>query len=296
MKEAITSEQLSQLLKTSQRRKSKATVKKHDYLVRNAHFKLSAMGQKMVLYGFSLLPDLTPDFPLEKIEDRTVKFTFTDYCKALGNNPHEGKNLDDFQETLRGLLKTEVYLPDISKVNSFKAYNWFSSVGYDDELKLGYMVFTSELLSRLIEAKYFYTPLILKEIGKLKGEYAIRQYEIAKSHETEMGKYGNKEGQWTATFALSELRLLFGIEKQKYSRDRDFLKKAVINPADEINEAWFNFKIDHELIKQGKKILEVKLCYSQRTEKEISLHKCQQLLLDYEKKIKKAGERAAANA
>jgi hypothetical protein len=131
----------------------------------------------------------------------------------------------------------------------------------------------------------------LKEIGQLKGEYAIRQYEIAKSHESEMGKYGNKPGEWCTTFSLSELRLLFGIETQKYSRDRDFLKYAVINPTEEINESWFNFKIDHELIKQGKKILEVKLCYSQRTEKEISLHNCEQLLLDYEKKIKKAEER-----
>jgi plasmid replication initiation protein len=278
------------LASTPAKRKPRKTVKKHDYLVRNAMFKLSAMGQKLVLFGFSMLPDLTPDFPMNDIEARKIKFSYSEFCDAIGIDINSGSTFEEVKDTINHMADANVFLPRRPGDTrpGFDRYNWFENVGWDNDITGGgYMVFTPTLLERMLEIKYFYAPVILKEVGELKGEYAIRQYEIARSHETEMGKYGNKEGEWSATFALSELRLLFGIEKGKYKQDRDFLKRAVINPSEEVNEAWFNFKIDHEKIKQGRSIVSVRMIYSKRTEKEIQMHKIQEIISDKNNKQEK---------
>jgi hypothetical protein len=247
-------------------RKSRRTVKKHDYLVRNGRFKLSAMGQKIVIYGFSLLPPITDKFP---DNERKVKFRYLDYCRTMGIEK-SGPHLAEFQGELANLLNVKVYLPDSDK-KKWEAYNWFEAVGYDNESGFAYMVYSSELIKRMLVADYFYSPLILKEIGKLKGEYAIRYYEWGRSHETEAGKYGNKHGKWKVTFALSELRLLLGIEAFKYKKTGDFLLNVVDNPAEEINESYFDFTVDPQRIKSGRSVVAVQLNYASRKQPELPL-------------------------
>jgi plasmid replication initiation protein len=261
------------------------TLKKHDYLVRNAHFKLSAMGQKLVIYAFSLLPPITDT---SSVDDRKVKFSYMDYCNAMGIEK-SGSHLVEFKTVLNEILDAKVFLPNLDGTGQFDKYNWFEAIGYDgDETGLAYAVFTDTLIQRMIEAKYFYTPLILQEIGHLKGEYTIRYYELGKSHESEAGKYGNPPGKWSITFALSELRLLFGIEAYKYKKNGDFLIKVVDTPTNEINEAYFNFTINPQRIKAGRTVVAVKLVYATKTAKQIEDDKYQRLLLKLRKMNKAA--------
>jgi plasmid replication initiation protein len=53
------------------------------------------------------------------------------------------------------------------------------------------MTFSEHLAAFLAELKVAYTKIPLKEIGKLQSKYAIRLYEMAKSYESMVSKYGN---------------------------------------------------------------------------------------------------------
>ncbi|MDR0908595.1 MAG: hypothetical protein LBM77_02405 [Spirochaetaceae bacterium] len=65
------------------RQKAAKTLKGHQELVREAGYKMAAMGYKLTLYAFSLLPPITPQ---SDPKNRRIKFHYTDYCQASGSN------------------------------------------------------------------------------------------------------------------------------------------------------------------------------------------------------------------
>jgi plasmid replication initiation protein len=239
-------------------RKAKRIVKEHDSLVRVGRYSLSAMGQKLLIYGFSLLPDVRPG--MEK-DQRAVKFSYTEFCRAMGINKG-GSHLEEFVQGIDNLMRAVIYLPktDNPLDTDINEYHWCTVVGYDkSETGYAYLVFSPDLINRLLDSKYFYTPLLLEEVGKLKGEYAIRHYENVRSHETLVGKYGNSKGKWKYEYSLIELRLIFGIESIKYQNNKDFFKRVVEGPVDELNKADFNFTAEVERIKNGRVLAGVRI-------------------------------------
>lgn len=270
------------------------TVRENDYLVRNGHYELSAMANKLIIYAFSHLPQISEISSAKELKTRSVTFTYTDYCTAMGITP-TGSHFEEFKKELQSILKASVCIPSPSG-KSFDSYNWFEEVGFDgDFTNLAYIAFSDTLVQRLIDVQnVFYAALDLKEVGALKSQYAIRFLQWARSHESEVGKYGNPPGIWSVSFALSELRLYFGIKEYQYKQNSNFLSKVIDLPAKEINEAFFNFTIDPKRIKTGRSVTGIQLVYEKRSRREREDHKTDVALQALQKNIQARAVPAAA--
>ena len=134
----------------------------------------------------------------------------------------------------------------------------YGSEGGDSDHDIIIIEFNHNLGKILKEYKKGYSKIDLVDIGKLRSKYAIRFYEIAMSYSGFMGKEVNRNEEWFFEKSIEELRLLFMIENMKYKEVREFRRRIIDKPIEEINEARVGLRIVPEYIRIRKRLIGVK--------------------------------------
>ena len=105
----------------------------------------------------------------------------------------------------------------------------------------------------LSEGSFFKKNLV--EISRLKSSYAITYYTIAKSWSGMAGKKGNRAGEWFFEYSIDGLRKVLSVKDTEYQDMRNFNRRCVDLPLEEVNKKSGDFTISAEKIKSGKKIV-----------------------------------------
>lgn len=205
--------------------------KSNDFI--SAHYDLSAEEQKLILTLASLVQ---PD-------DETFKpytFRIKDFTELLGISTHS--RYTQIQQLTKSLLKRVLEINDGSKKLQLA---WLSSACYDNgELTL---CFDPNLKPYLLKLNKFFTSYRLENILTLKSKYSIRLYEILKSYQ-----FKNY-----VVITIDELRKMLGIKDGVHSDFRNFEKRVLKVPQDELRKKT-DLKFTYEKIKKGRKITAIK--------------------------------------
>jgi plasmid replication initiation protein len=209
---------------------------------------LSATAKKLTAMAMALLP---PD-----LSSRTVSFSFTAFCNALGfGDGGEQYRLfkDAVMECMKCVISLEIVSPKTGK-KYWKNYTWFSFSEYNEETGQVTMTFALELADLLKEFRRLYAKINLNDLGCLQSKYALRYFEMAKSYESLAGKDGNQAGHWYFERTIPELRQLFAIPADTYQKTNDLKRYVVDVPVGEINKVEIGIKVTTEKVKQGRRL------------------------------------------
>jgi plasmid replication initiation protein len=150
-----------------------------------------------------------------------------DYCTSLQS------------KTLLIYLKKD----NSKKKKSYKTFNWFQRIVYDDGLVQ--FKFSPELKPYLLNLTQ-YTKYNLKNIINLDSKYSIRIYELVKQYQLCKKRI----------FKLKEFKVLINADKPAYSKP-NYLRKLLNKCVSEINIKT-DLYIDFDEIKKGRSIEKIK--------------------------------------
>jgi plasmid replication initiation protein len=190
------------------------------------------------------------------VENRTVTFTFGDFCRTLGLE-RGGKSHDLFTQALDECMHSFILLEDFERSHAF---HWWEQYDYDRRAARIDITFSSQLVPYLDTLRNLYAAIPLTHIGKLKSMYAIRFFELAKSYESYAGKKGNPPKSWFFTREIADLRHLLGLEAKMYHRTAEFHRNIIDLPLEEFNAAGLGYKITAEPVKNGRTIVAFRFC------------------------------------
>jgi plasmid replication initiation protein len=226
-------------------------VLQHNAISRSIH-KLSATAQKLTAMAMSMIPS---DF-----SSRSVAFTFTEFCKAVGYDKG-GESFKVFHSAINECMKNSISIETInpkSGKKEWETYTWFSYSKLSEETGVAIMTFSQEFAKVLLDLKRAYAKIDLKDIGELQGKYALRIFELATSYSSLKGKDGNKEKTWYFERSVPDIRLMLGVPEDTYPETKRFRQKVVEEPVKEINNAGIGLKITPQGIKQGRKLAAIR--------------------------------------
>lgn len=216
---------------------SQQLVVKSNSLIRNTRYDLSVIQQKVIIYLISKI--IAEDTDLTE-----VVISVKDFCLLTGIEA-KGNNYKQIKDSIRALKKKDWWIELDNDTEML--YSWLDYAiikKNSGEIKIA---LSQSLKPFLISLRSQFTKYRLIEILHLNSRHSIRLFEYAQSF--------LYKGEVIIT--ISELKKLLGIEN-KYSDWRD-LRKAVIEPSiSEINEKTF-LHLEYEPIKQGKKIIELRI-------------------------------------
>jgi plasmid replication initiation protein len=221
-------------------------VLQHNAISRSAHT-LSATASKITLMALALIP---PD-----LSSRTAAFTFTEFCNAIGYTK-SGESFKLFLAALKECGNANINIQIVNPANgktTWQGCHWFSFWEFREETGVATLSFSEELITVLSELKRVYAKINLKDIGELQSKYAIRFFELALSYMSLQGKGGNRDKAFYFERNLQELRYILGIPDDLYKETKDFTKKVIKEPINEINRAGIGVSIIPSGIKQGRK-------------------------------------------
>ena len=121
---------------------------------------------------------------------------------------------------------------------------WVEKIAYADELGCVELTFASDVIPLITRLDSCYTEYELKQVSSLQSEYAIRLYEIMIRWRT-VGK--------TNKIMIDDLRLMLGVEPDKYLAMSDFKKRVLDHAIKQIND-FTDIKATYEQHKQGRTI------------------------------------------
>ncbi|MBU0991739.1 MAG: replication initiation protein [Proteobacteria bacterium] len=206
-----------------------ALIVKSNQLI-NASYKLTTQEQRVILFLASLIKRDDEEFKLYKIKIK-------DFAELAQIN---GKDIYKELQLITAKLKSKELT--IIKENGLPLQiSWLASADYFRgylELEL-----SVKLKPYLLQLKEHFTKYQLKNIIGLKSSYAIRIYEILKSHQYKGEVY----------FEIDELKMILGIFKEKYPKYTNFKIKVIQVAQKELNEKS-DIMFDFEPKKQGKKV------------------------------------------
>lgn len=188
--------------------------------------------ERRIIYAFASL--------IRKDDEsfRTHRIKVKDIAQLIGIQ--EKNYYKKVQEIVVGLQQKGVY---IRKENSELYVNWVSSSEYYHGHGSVEIEFSQKMRPYLLQLKKQFTPIKLRNILRLKSEYSMRIYEILKKDE-----YLKK-----TTYTLKELRVLVGLEKDKYERYTHFKQRILSRAQEELaNQTDIQFK--YREIKEGRKV------------------------------------------
>ena len=220
-------------------------VVKSNELIRKTRYDLTTQQQKIVLYAIS---KIKPD---DDISQR-YEFSLHDLCNACGIRLDESggyyyKSLKDDIEKLTS--RQWLTLPD----GTMKTISWIGDAIIIPLSDTIYIKFNENLQPYLFDLREKYTQYRLQNVLVFRGKYAIRMYEILRSHTTQHAIEEDEEKEVDLT--LEQLRYLLAVDS--YPRWADF-RRFVIDPAiREINERSEELHIEYFPMKgDGKRSIE----------------------------------------
>ena len=214
-------------------------IRKSNELI-DARYKLSVAEQRLILLLLSKISPSDKDF--KDYEIRVAELA------EMFNLELNGYLYEQLQNTAENLVGQRIRLRE-NKIVEVMA--WFSYIRYEEGTGVVKLRFDKSLKPYLLQLKSHFTQYHLNHPVDFKSQYSIRLYELLK-----MDVFKAKNGQFERVFAVKELRLIFGIEKNEYPLFADF-KRRVIEPAMcEVSKTDLNI-IEAKYGKTGRKVTSI---------------------------------------
>jgi plasmid replication initiation protein len=210
------------------------------HAISRSRYNLSANARKLTAMAMSLLP--------HDLSARTVRFTMNDFIQSL--NLVKGGNLYTIlEQAVNECMGTYI---TINNKDLWEKFTWFTYSSFNKLTGEITMSFSDSLAVYLIELKKMYAKIELEDLGRLSSRYALRIYELAVSWSSLAGKYGNAIDCWYFENKIEELRDLFAVNPDMYKQTKDFRRRVIEGPIEEINRANIGIEIKPVYIKMGK--------------------------------------------
>lgn len=243
--------------------REKLTVAKRNDLIQQMRFNLTRAEQLCVLYAIAQIKpedDIYQEYELDILQLQ----------KLMGSEVE--KNYDRFKKVLKNIRDKSAWVRS-SDGKSETVISWFSNVTIFRGSGKVYVKFHEKLQPYLIDLHkqyethgLHYTTYNLLMVLRMNSRYGIRLYELIKSHRNTI--------RWS--FDLQELKeLMCAYDKNgilimpKSWNDFNLFKTRVLEPAIEDINRCSDIYIDYDVARQGKKVVQVKFFYQDKTEDEI---------------------------
>lgn len=218
-------------------------VVKANNLIRQSRYNLTTQQQKIVLYAISKIK------PGDTI-DTVYTMRIDELCKACGlAYENGGCYYRIIKQDLKTLTKREwCTMPDGVE----QTMSWIGDctiIPNSSEVKVR---FNPHMEPFLFELKEKYTQYKLQNVLMFGGKYAIRLYEILRSHVTQ--KQLETHQTQIVTYALEELRDI--LCTSSYPKWGDFDRRVIRDAISEINERCDDIHIDYEPRRNGGRSIE----------------------------------------
>ena len=188
-------------------------------------------------------------------EDNWVKFTMSGLIHLLGiKDGSATRALYDksIKEAFGSTIEYEVVGKDGGK--GWVRHHWFTDMMYSYDWGVCQFKFNETLANYILSNDPFFKKN-LEDISSFKSSYAISYYTIAKSWSGMAGKKGNRVGEWFFEYSVEGLRKILSIKDKEYQDVRNFHRRCIDLPLQEVNEKGLGFTIEVEKIKSGNKIV-----------------------------------------
>lgn len=201
-----------------------------------------------------------------KLDLLNVTKAFTPYTPTRTIDGKKNPLKKMYVESIEELRKLALTYQD---ENNYHAINLFDEVKFQWEWGI-FKFWLSPKFRHMLELgqKHGMTIFNIDTIAPMKSFYAIRFFQIAMSYYGFKGKsYSEKQkavfkaenidikNSWWFAYTYQELRMLFKIADDEYSRKDNFFKFVIENPIKEINTVQSRIKIKVLPMKRGREIL-----------------------------------------
>ena len=225
----------------------------------NAHYRLTANEQKIILFLASNIDTNQDDF-----QKQTIPVVILE--KILNQDGKKWGSLYDRMQDFAGrIISKHISFPTDFEIDGRKFpgfISWFQSIApcrnNNGEVCLEFE-FSNKLKPFLLQLKQ-YVQLNRIEIAPMKSGFSIRIYSILKAHRDKMRQH---EKESSLSFEIEELKSVLGI-KGKYSAIDNF-KRRVLNVAKkEINHNSSSINIDIKNIRANRRITGIEFLIKDR--------------------------------
>lgn len=169
-------------------------------------------------------------------------FSINEYCKVLGINTNNGKNIQTVKKSLKALVDKSFFLT--LEDGTETTISWLNKI-WIDKGKGTIRVRLDDDLQKYVTGLYTnYTQYELLCTLPMKSSYSIRIYELLKSY-----SFTKKH-----TFKVDELKRALGCEH--YDRFPDFKRRVIEIAVKEIN-TFTDLEVSWQPIMQGRKVIEL---------------------------------------
>lgn len=206
-------------------------VVKHNELIRNTRYELSAIQQKILIYIISKIVADDKDF-------KRVHFRMVEYCDIAGIKK-SGKGYELVKESIQDLRNRSWWIKDGKKDVLF---SWIDTAEIEENSGDIEIVLSESLRPYLLDIRGNFTKYQLVNVLVLRSKYSIRLYEIFKSY------------LWLHRWEiqLDDFRELVGIN-DKYKDFTEFKRNVITPSIKEINK-YTDLQIEFKTIKKGRNI------------------------------------------
>lgn len=211
-----------------------------------AQYQLTAREQKIMLFLFSNINPLEPNFEVQVVSLKDLKEVIL--------NKRSGSFYDQMMDFAGRISKKQIVFDSNLKLEKRRMQgfiNWFQSIipVHNDagELCLQFK-FSEDLKPHLLELKE-YTQINYLETMSLKSSYSIRMYQVFRAYRDKMAKYQKHS---KLNYQLTALKSLLGIE-DKYKAWRDLNRYVIAVIEKEINKET-DIKLKATPVREGRKV------------------------------------------
>lgn len=226
--------------------KYKSLMVKSNYII-EASYKLSLQEQRIIYILLSKIKKDDEEFKVYKFSVKEIANTIKTNHKGM--HSEVSKNIDNLRNKNLTIIKD----------NSILRIKWLSSAQYFVGQGTVELEFSPKLKPYLLQLKEQFTKLYLDRVINFNSYYSCRVYELLKQYQS-IGK---------RILLVDDIRTMFCIETNQYSRYNDFKRKIIIQAQKEINSKS-DIYFDFEEIKTGHKVTALKFYIKSNSKDELS--------------------------
>lgn len=185
----------------------------------------------------------------EDDKEMWVSMSVGDVVRALDLGDH-GVVYDRIREAVDGAMSYVIHIDRGG--GSWTKFQWLSRADYDADTDTVRLRIHQDLQPYVLKVQRDFSQLRISEFAKLQGRHSQRLYELVMAASGHAGRNGNRPGEWFIQHTIPEIRWLFGIEENEYTRTNDLRKRVIDAPVKEINEADLGLRIKPEYLRKSK--------------------------------------------
>ncbi len=230
--------------------KHKMVAKIENDFIFKAHYSLSSIEQKIVLYLVSRIdPQKNGAFDKQVVPIKHLEKILWSGQKKMGD-PYRY-----MKEVVENLIDRKIYFRHEIIINNEKIYggviNWFQSILVKDTPEgIGIEFMFSERMKPFLLELNKYVRLNAMEVMDMRGKHAIRLYQVFKAERERTRKFKNVS---TVTYDLEELKAILDVSG-KYKVLKDFRRYVLESVVKEIETCSNEISISYSYIKTRRKV------------------------------------------